>query len=90
MALKIPIIPYLGIRDTFFWPIGLKIFMGTQETIIYRLVTRNHGLNVVVVVVVVKPKVGLAMCRNNIFYTYENPRRALTNMRHYDTLNAYK
>ena len=30
--------PYLGIR---FLPIGLKYFMGAQETIIYRLVMRN-------------------------------------------------
>ena len=26
-----------------FWPIGLKFFMGTQETIIYRLVLKNLG-----------------------------------------------
>ena len=27
----------------FFWPIELKFFMGTQETIIYRLVLKNLG-----------------------------------------------
>ena len=40
-------------------------------------------------VVVVKPSVGLAICRNNILYNDKNPRRALTNMRHCDTLNTY-
>ena len=42
-----------------------------------------------IVVVVVKPTVGLAKYRNNIFYNNKNPRRALTNMRHNDTLNTY-
>ena len=45
---KTPIIPYIGIRflaisELFLWPIGLKFFMGTQETIIYRLVVRNNN-----------------------------------------------
>ena len=29
-----------------FWPIGLKNFMGTQKTVIYRLVMRNHDLGI--------------------------------------------
>ena len=47
-ALKIPIIPYIWAYSFFcynpaiFWPIRLKFFMGTQETIIYRLVMRNY------------------------------------------------
>ena len=51
MALKIPIIPYMGneymgihclaITQQFFAN-RTYIFIGTQETIIYRLVMRNH------------------------------------------------
>ena len=50
----------------------------------------KNGYNDTVVkpTAVVKPTVGLAMCRNNIFYNNKNPRRAHTNMRHYDTLNT--
>ena len=50
MALKKTIIPYMGMRfwplSVIFWPIVLKCFMGTQETIIYRLAMRNHDLDV--------------------------------------------
>ena len=46
MALEIPIIPYMGIlfchNSVIVWPIGLEFFMGTQKTIIYRLVMKNH------------------------------------------------
>ena len=28
-------------NSAIFWPIGLKIFKGTQDTFIYRLVVRN-------------------------------------------------
>ena len=38
MAFKILIILYMGI----FCPLGLKFFMVTQETIIYRPVMRSH------------------------------------------------
>ena len=42
--------PFLGIRffdhnSAIFWPIGLEIFEGNQETIIYRLVVRNRRGN---------------------------------------------
>ena len=39
----IPIFEHMifGHNSAFFWPIGLKYFMGAQETIIYRLVMRK-------------------------------------------------
>ena len=38
-----PKIPIIHIRVYVFWPIGLKLFIETQEIIIYRLVLKNPG-----------------------------------------------
>ena len=35
-----------GQNSAIFWPIGLKLFMGTQEIIIYRLVIRTNDFDV--------------------------------------------
>ena len=36
---------FLGYNSVIFWPIGLKLFMGIPETIIYRLVMRNYDFD---------------------------------------------
>ena len=33
---------FFGYYSAIFWPIGLKFFVGTQETIIYRLLVRSQ------------------------------------------------
>ena len=38
---------FLAITRPFFWPIGLTFFMGTRETVIYRLVSTNSGLGII-------------------------------------------
>ena len=36
---------FFGHNSAILWPIGLKCFLGAQETIIYRWVMRNHDLD---------------------------------------------
>ena len=46
-----------------FWLIGLKVFMGTQETIIYRLVVRNLSYDAYFSVLIFWGKMGVATTR---------------------------
>ena len=90
-SLKIPIIPYkdirfLAIAQPFFCPVGLKFCMVIQETIIYRLVMKNHGfepyLPYSIFWTVLGPKEGVAPQIPIIDMGLEpqNPTKKLTNL----------
>ena len=75
MSQKTPIIPYImGIRFlAIFWAIGLKFFMKTQDTIIYRLIMRNHSFGPYLPFQFFGPYVGPKMGQVS-----ENPTKKLT------------
>ena len=56
----------------FYWLIALKSFMGTQETIIYRLVMRNHDFDTFLKKVLISNQ---SLSQINVFKTlwFENP-----------------
>ena len=63
-------------------------YFGPQNLTKYQYFSMKLSLsNKYFVAVDLKPTVGLAMCRNNIFYK-KNPRRALTTILHYDTVTT--
>ena len=75
---------FFGHNSAILGPIGLKIYMGTQETIIYRLVVRNQSyeayFSVLIVWATFGGKMGVANTRAPYGLGPPNPTKKLAHL----------